>query len=424
MLNPRLIVEVYDNVNFTGKKATIVNPVNNVATVGMQQPILSAKVYRGPGSTESENYKVIFYDAPNLQGRKFTLGPGYYPNLHDIVYNFGERIVSINIAPPMASTAPSYGAIPVIIDLFEKPGFQGLQATIVRDIDNTDALGLPGLPGSLRVQKGPNFPSTMCRIHFYEGVGFEGRDVHVELKPYETGRDIPNLQRQPATSGGPLTALKSVNIETWTNVSQFSVTAYNDAFNQPEMNPRWQWTDPKGAGAANKPGQGFIEMICPQGVGLWHGNPAGQGGNMEAPRLLRPVTGDFAIETRLYVTNELKEHGGLLVWKDENAYIRLEKTSGAHNFKGDARYIAHVNKIVAMAGRSIGLARVPALYLKIEREGNVFTGLASRDGTNWQTCSIVTVAMTDPVMVGMYAMSPGDLPPTVTRFEYFRVYRK
>jgi hypothetical protein len=31
--------------------------------------------------------------------------------------------------------------------------------------------------------------------------------------------------------------------------------------------------------------------------------------------------------------------------------------------------------------------------------------------------------MNDPLLVGMHALCPGNIPPTVTRFDYFKIMR-
>jgi hypothetical protein len=145
---------------------------------------------------------------------------------------------------------------------------------------------------------------------------------------------------------------------------------------------------------------------------------------MDAPRLLMPVSGDFAIETRIPVTPQLREHGGLLVWKSPMAFVRLEKTSGAHAFRGDVRFERHVNRVYQLVGRGPGLRRIKQVYLRIERRGNLFAGYASTDGITWQACGQTFVGMGEPVMVGLHALAPGNIPPTITRFDYFRLFKR
>ena len=101
---------------------------------------------------------------------------------------------------------------------------------------------------------------------------------------------------------------------------------------------------------------------------------------MSAPRLIMEVRGDFAVETRMRITPQLREHGGLLIWKNPNRFLRLEKTSGPHAFRGDVRFERHVNRVFHLRGRSSGLRNVRELFLRIERRGNQFSAFASDDG--------------------------------------------
>ena len=165
-------------------------------------------------------------------------------------------------------------------------------------------------------------------------------------------------------------------------------------------------------------------MKVEPGQDLWHGSPPGRGGNMDAPRLLMRTSGDFAIETRIKVSPELREHGGLIIWKGPWNFIRLEKTSGPHSFRGDVRFEQHVNRVFRLIGRGAGLREVREVYLRIERRGNRFTGLASEDGINWKICGETNVGMGDPVNVGLHALCPGNIPPTLTRFDYFRLLKR
>lgn len=164
-------------------------------------------------------------------------------------------------------------------------------------------------------------------------------------------------------------------------------------------------------------------MRTEPGQDLWHG-PNGSGGDMSAPRLLMRVPGDFAIETRVRVTPQLREHGGLLVWKNANRFLRLEKTSGPHAFRGDVRFERHVGRIFNLRGRAAGLRNARELFLRLERRGNQFSSFASADGIQWRSCGQTNVGMGEAVDVGLHALCPGNIPPTLTRFDYFRVFKR
>lgn len=205
--------------------------------------------------------------------------------------------------------------------------------------------------------------------------------------------------------------------------TQFSQVIYEDEFNSAKMNPEWQLIDPKGESIMWDKGQGYLEMSVEPGIDLWWGPPSGEGGNLDAPKILMAVRDDFAIETRLSTTGQQHGHGGLLVWKNPEAFLRFEKTSCAHAFRGDVRFESHLNRVLQLRGRRRW--RSPhQLYLRLERHGNLFSAFCATDPTRWVSCGQTYINGDEPVMVGLHALCPGNLPPTSTRFEYFRVQKR
>jgi hypothetical protein len=70
------------------------------------------------------------------------------------------------------------------------------------------------------------------------------------------------------------------------------------------------------------------------------------------------------------------------------------------------------------------MQRAKHVFLRIERSGNQFTGHASVDGVTWIGCGTTNVGMGNPVFVGLHALAPGNIPATLTRFDYFRIFRR
>ena len=171
-LTPRLVVEVFEHVNYQGRKATIIDSVSNTEGVGVQDVISSIRIYKGPSFNASPNYKAIFHETANYQGRRLVLGPGFYPNIHDIPYNFGDIISSISFSPAANPTPPDYGAIPVIIEAFQDLDFHGQTSIIMRDVSNLRDIGMDDAISSLRIQRGPNFPFSGCHVVFLRPAEF------------------------------------------------------------------------------------------------------------------------------------------------------------------------------------------------------------------------------------------------------------
>ena len=419
---PRLIVELFQHTNFRGRMGYVVEPVPFTAHIGFQDNISSVRVYKGPSFSSNPNYKVILYQHRDFRGKKLALGPGFYPNLHDTAFNFADRISSINFGSSLDVAGPEWGTIPLIVDCYEHVEFRGKKITILRDIANLrDPQGgtwFEDRISSIRIFKGPDFPRDGAEVVFYEHPEFEGASIPIRMEPSEYKKELPNLHLLPQNFGDSISAIK---IEGWASSGEFTELVFEDEFIGNRMRPEWRWDDPQGGGSWAER-QGYLEMRTEPGQDLWHGN--GSGGDMSAPRLLMRVPGDFAIETRMRITPQLREHGGLLVWKNANRFLRLEKTSGPHAFRGDVRFERHVGRSFNLRGRGAGLRNVRELFLRLERRGNQFSSFASADGIQWKSCGQTNVGMGEATDVGLHALCPGNIPPTLTRFDYFRVFKR
>jgi len=424
---PRLVVDVYEHPDFGGIRTTIIDNVPFTGDLGFLKNISSVKVYRGPGYATSPNYKVILHEERDYKGRQLVLGPGYYPNLHDIAYDFGDRVSSISFGFAMVTAGPEYGTIPLIVEVYRDTYFRGTKSIVLRDVNHTALIGLHDAISSIRVFRGPNFPPSGCRAIFYEHIEFEGQQLVVALGPLDYHKELPDLHTQPQYFGD---IISSIKLESWVSggTGRFRDIIFLDEFDT--IKPVWQWLDPRGdcirqlgqpaVGGILRERGGWLEMHVGPNHDLWWG-PDGRSGNMDAPRMLQSVSGDFAVEVKMTASEQQKEHGGLLIWKDEDHFIRLDKTSSLHAFRGDIRFETHINRSYAAIGR--GKHDAVVNYLRIERTKHEFQAYCSPDGQTWQSVGNATVVMNDPVMVGMLAMCPGNIPPTITRFDYFKIIR-
>ena len=192
-LTPRLVVEVFEHVNYQGRKVTVIDSVVNTEEVGLQDIISSIKIYKGPGFRAAPNYKAIFHEHANHQGRRLILAPGYYPSIHEIPYNFGDLISSISFTPAANPTPPEYGAIPLVVQVYRDIDFRGTRGVIMRDVSDFREIGLDNSVSSMQIQRGPNFPSGGCRAIFYQQPNFEGQRLTVPLGPRDFQVRLRNL---------------------------------------------------------------------------------------------------------------------------------------------------------------------------------------------------------------------------------------
>src|SRR5205823_1918588 len=120
------------------------------------------------------------------------------------------------------------------------------------------------------------------------------------------------------------------------------------------------------------------------------GTDLNPGANLNAPRLLLEVRGDFELEARMEGDwDEQVQVGssGLLVWKDVRNFLRLEKFRMSVVHHGSVQLEARIKGEYRIVGR--GLLRGDSFHLRLERAGQRFTALCSADGMEWLTCGQV-----------------------------------
>jgi DNA-binding SARP family transcriptional activator len=173
--------------------------------------------------------------------------------------------------------------------------------------------------------------------------------------------------------------------------------------------PGWRWTDPYGD-CSYTLDEG-LEIRAALGRDLWHIN-------LSAPRLTRPAFGDLAIEAVVMpVDAEHLAIGGVLLWVDEQNYLRLDVgTRGPDeiHFGGclanEDRYLGRGQ--LPPVGHTEGDVsdRVSPVHLRLERTRGQVRALCSRDGETWFSAGQVDFPEGD-VQVGVHAI--GNIDRTV-----------
>src|SRR5579885_324390 len=112
--------------------------------------------------------------------------------------------------------------------------------------------------------------------------------------------------------------------------------SFSGAF-QDRLDTRWQFVNPTGHGIWQIDPQGSLSITAPRGSDL--NSSPDHGHNLNAPRLLQSITGDFTIQTHLQVHFTAKnfqsatpfQSAGLLLWQDEHTFLRFERFLGPLN---------------------------------------------------------------------------------------------
>ena len=159
-------------------------------------------------------------------------------------------------------------------------------------------------------------------------------------------------------------------------------------------------------------------------------------GKFNAPRILRPVDGDFVSIVRVDGTftpggKSTKEKtyplnaGGLVLWKDSDNYIFLQRT--AMLGKGNK-----INSMIMFEEREAGHRGathnqgVPggAVFLRLERKGGRIIGAFSDNGIQWKALKPMDTSWaTGNVKVGLVATNTSSEPSTV-KYENFDLKSK
>jgi regulation of enolase protein 1 (concanavalin A-like superfamily) len=139
---------------------------------------------------------------------------------------------------------------------------------------------------------------------------------------------------------------------------------------------------------------------------------------MNAPRVVRRVRGDFTASVRVLGRLEPGRskttfydpfHGaGLIVWQDSSNYLRLERAVGFIK----KRYQPYINYELRQGGRlavSHGISiEDRSHFLKLRREGEVFSAWYSRDGRRWVELASMESSLGERVEVGVVAVNSAE----------------
>ena len=136
---------------------------------------------------------------------------------------------------------------------------------------------------------------------------------------------------------------------------------------------------------------------------------------MNAPLVVRRVRGDFTANVHVLgrlepgpfqTTHYNPYHGaGLIVWQDPSNYLRLERAVGFI----DGRHHAYVNYELR-AGGLLAMSRGftiedGSLFLKLRRQGALFSAWYSHDGRQWIKLRRVDATLAQRVEVGVVAVN-------------------
>lgn len=164
----------------------------------------------------------------------------------------------------------------------------------------------------------------------------------------------------------------------------------------------WQWIDPdeKRVPTPHDVKKRVLSVRIPSGKDLY-------GENRTAPRYVKAITGDFQIETRVkFQPTDNYQGAGLLIYKDDNNYIRFERAYGGIGGGGSGL------RIDVRAGDEYKTVATPndiqtdvgEVELKIIRERNTFTAFwRENEDAEWREAGEYESDYPDTILAGLVA---------------------
>lgn len=159
---------------------------------------------------------------------------------------------------------------------------------------------------------------------------------------------------------------------------------------------RWKWVNPYGD-CAYMLADGLV-IHAANCRDLW-------ANNLSAPRLVRPVEGDFAVQTTCCrAMPDRPAIGGLLLWQDKANYLRL--TWGQHG-PDQVTFAGALDNRNLVLGRG-SLPNAGCVVLRLERCGDQTRALCSADGQQWYSVGQTAFPAHGPLVVGLHALGQID----------------
>ncbi len=214
------------------------------------------------------------------------------------------------------------------------------------------------------------------------------------------------------------------NDSTFTTIAPTAATnLVSDEFNSPSLGGVWTFTSPVGDATYATPGTS-LQIDLPSGTDhdLW------TAGNRTARMTQNVNNTDFEVEVKwnsgISGTSTQYRIQGIMVEQDANDIIRFDFTSKPSDIRAYAAVFRNgftIDSIgVKVDSTLAGAAGVAPIWMRVKREGNVWSQSYSLDGTTWYLVVRFHHALT-VARVGVFAGNAGSSPPAFSSVvDYFR----
>ena len=196
--------------------------------------------------------------------------------------------------------------------------------------------------------------------------------------------------------------------------------AFSDNFNS-SLSQRWWWIDPVADATKSVTARAdYLRIAAPDGNDLHPDN------NYDAPRLIQALEGDFVIKTRVHLDRQFNptewhQGAGLLLWQDNDNFLRLER--GYSDTGGGGNGIRFVKEEDGIYSSVTSTTQWPTIAtvdeLRLQRVGDHFAAWWREPEQTWQYVGGADIHLNQQIWVGLVVIAQNNITDASADFDYF-----
>ena len=365
----------------------------------------------------SKSAKSVIYVKNDLALTGITVNGNPLSGFSPDIYSYNVVVPIGSAVPQVAATANRENASVVISQATEIPGKAIITVsdeleTLIYTINFTIDLTLKDL-----------------KVNGTQVIGFSPTRYTYDIK-VPSGSDIPQVTAEPndpnavveITQATAIPGVAIITVSAGTSTLTYSInmdyapptTVFS--FMEGTIDSGWTILNPDPSGYSVVPGMGL--RLPTQDSDMY------STGTSWKNVFVRPVEGDWEVVSAVYystVPYANYQQNALLVWQDEDNYIKLDYEYNNENlfFQLGQEVASSFSSVATVT--YIAPADVPLnIFYKIKKTGNNYTGYYSLDGTNYTVVGSTTITLQN-TQIGFYATKNSTNDPIDTYVKYVEI---